>query len=97
MPDRAPHKADKFYVWRRRSLNPRLDDYVSCTQYRPDDTTTCTFDVLLETPDWPEAHHFIAAERYGDDVEAHKHTGCPVCWGDNPDTPAIRRETAAAF
>lgn len=48
--------AKTYYVWRRS------DGYVSCTA-RPPSNGRDTFDVLLTTEDWPEAHARIEAER----------------------------------
>ena len=49
--------ADTYVVWRRS------DGLVGATAYVPRDHRSCTFEVLLKTADWAEAHARILAER----------------------------------
>ncbi len=54
-----------YWVWRRS------DGYVSATASRPHAGRTDSFDILLETTDWPVARTRILAER----------GACPTCEG----------------
>lgn len=48
-----------YYVWRRS------DGYVNSTTYNPSRMSypNHTFEILLETQDWPEAYYLIESER----------------------------------
>lgn len=56
-----------YVVWRRS------DGYVGCTRGEPHNSRD-TFDVLLRTHDWPEAHDRVLAEQ--DD----KHRAVVASW-----------------
>lgn len=63
--------ADKYYVWRRSP-----DGHVNVSTYHPGtygmgtiNGKKVTFEILLETTDWPEAARLIYRLRYGKDME----------------------------
>lgn len=58
-----------FYVWRRDSPHPHLDDYIGVTAYHPDTMPHSpgeTYRVLLETKDWPTARSKVERMRNGE-------------------------------
>ncbi|MFG1857557.1 hypothetical protein ACGFJT_37385 [Actinomadura geliboluensis] len=74
----------RYYVFRRHSDCPRLDGYVGATCHMAGDSPRMRFEILFESTDWDEAHHALATARFGDDINAHKDSNCPVCWKRDP-------------